>query len=63
MLVNGILITRCSLIPVGHQALFRDGNVVYVGLLSDPIEDAEFDGVMLNPADYDRLSEKVSSGS
>jgi hypothetical protein len=43
-------------VPEGSIALWKDGGVVYIGKLGDPIEDAECDTVMLHPADYERLS-------
>jgi hypothetical protein len=43
-------------VPEGSIALWKDGEVVYIGKLGDQIEDAECDTVMLHPADYERLS-------
>jgi hypothetical protein len=40
----------------GYQALMRNGQVVWVGKIGMPIEDVEFDTLILHPNDYERLS-------
>jgi hypothetical protein len=42
------------------MALWKNGEVVYIGKLGDPVEDAECDTVMLHPADYACLGETDS---
>ena len=50
-----IVVTACSLIPVNAQVLRRRGRVVYIGQVGDPIEDAVFDEILMNPADIERM--------
>lgn len=44
-----------GLLPVGKIGLMRGGQLVWIGSISAPIADAEFDTVLLNPADIERL--------
>jgi hypothetical protein len=39
----------------GYCALMRAGQVIWVGKLGAPIEDVEFDGVIVHPDDYQRI--------
>lgn len=42
-------------IPVGLHVLYRNGDVVWSGPLGAPIEDVDFDVVLVSPVDYARL--------
>lgn len=50
-----INVIASAVIPKGKLLLLREGKPVYFGTIGDPIEDAEFDCVALNPADGVRL--------
>jgi hypothetical protein len=54
---SGLQIEASPLVLKGRIVLWKQGAVVYMGKLGDPIEDAECDTVMLHPADYARLGE------
>ena len=56
---GGIQFQPRDLLPVGKIALVRDRQLVWIGPLGSPIEDAEFDTVLLNPADIERLKDSV----
>lgn len=56
---DGVNFQSRSLLPAGKIALVRDGQVVWIGPLGSPIEDAEFDTVLMNPADIERLKDSV----
>lgn len=43
----------------GYQALMRRGQIVHYGPLGDPIEDVEFDTMLLHPSDVGRLNGKL----
>ncbi len=47
-------------VPEGRQVLRRDGKNIYIGRLGDPIEDAEFDEVVLSHADFEDLAKETS---
>jgi hypothetical protein len=53
---SGLKVETSLTVPMGSIALWKNGEVVYIGKLGDPIEDAECDTVMLHPDDYARLS-------
>jgi len=44
-------------VPVGRQVLTRQGRAVYVGDIGDPIEDVDFDGVILSLSDAQKLKD------
>ena len=44
----------------GFMALKRSGQVVWVGRLGSPIEDAVCDGMIVSREDYDRLLPRLS---
>ena len=52
---GGINIQSRDLLPAGKIGLVKNGQLVWIGAISSPIEDAEFDTVLLNPADVERL--------
>jgi hypothetical protein len=54
-MVPGINIQARDLLPVGKIGLVRDGELVWVGSVGSPISDAEFDTVLMNPTDIERL--------
>ncbi len=56
-----LMIMESALVPDGRQVLTRAGRVVYVGATGDPIEDAEFDGMILSPADFAKLKDASSA--
>lgn len=49
---GAIAIEGSSLVPVGKQILWRDGQPVWCGALGAPIEDVEFDRVTVSPEDF-----------
>ena len=57
---SGLKVEVSPVVPKGSIALCKNGEVVYIGKLGDPIEDAECDTVMLHPVDYARLGETES---
>ncbi len=57
---SAITITGSALVPEGRQVLTRAGKTVYIGDIGDPIEDAEFDGVILSPSDYQKLKDDTA---
>ena len=52
---SGLKVETSPAVLMGSIALWKNGEVVYIGKLGDPIEDAECDTVMLHPADYARF--------
>jgi len=54
-MVPGINIQARDLLPVGKIGLVRGGELVWVGSIGSPISDAEFDTVLMNPTDIERL--------
>ena len=56
---GGVNFQSRDLMPVGKVGLVRDRQLVWIGPLGSPIEDAEFDTVLLNPADIERLKDSV----
>ena len=52
---SGLKIKTNPLVPKGSMTLWKNGEVVYIGKLGDPVEDAECDTIMLHPTDYARL--------
>jgi hypothetical protein len=49
MAASGIKLIPNALMPRGRQALVRGAKLVWIGPLGAPIEDAEFDGIILHP--------------
>jgi hypothetical protein len=47
-------------VPHGFHVLWRGGRPVWVGRIGAPIEDAEFDKITVNPADYERIKAQTS---
>jgi hypothetical protein len=43
----------------GYQVLVRDDEVVWMGQLGMPIEDAVFDTMILHPNDYVRILKEI----
>jgi hypothetical protein len=56
---NARRIVASNSVAPGTVALRRGGKIVWTGALSAPIEDAEYDEVLLNPADYQRMVEAL----
>lgn len=56
---GGIRFEPRDLLPVGKVALVRDRQIVWIGSLGSPFEDAEFDTVLLNPLDIERVAAGV----
>jgi hypothetical protein len=48
-----------DLIPQGMHALVRNGDIVWMGPLGAPIEDAECDLILVSPDDYERIKAVV----
>jgi hypothetical protein len=48
-------IIESNSVPAGHQVLMKGGESVCMCRIGDPIEDADFDSVALNPADFAQL--------
>lgn len=44
-----------EMMPTGYHALKRRGDLVWIGRLGAPIEDADCDEIVLSPADYERV--------
>jgi hypothetical protein len=44
---SGLKVETSLTVPMGSMALWKNGEVVYIGKLGDPIDDAECDTVML----------------
>lgn len=58
-MLGGITFQPHDLISKGRVALMRDRHIVWIGPLGSPIEDAEFDTVLMNPEDIERLKDSV----
>lgn len=56
---NGLLVSPSVLVPVGMQVLWKDHQPVICVPIGAPIEDAECDHIMFNPADFERLKGAV----
>jgi hypothetical protein len=54
------IIESNPLVPHGFHVLWRGGRPVWVGRIGAPIEDAEFDKITVNPADYERIKAQTS---
>lgn len=54
--MGGVKIYERERMPVGKQGLMKGDRLVWVCDLGDPIEDVDFDGVILNPEDFARLA-------
>ena len=54
-----VRISGSNKISEGVCALVRNGKVIFVGKLGDPIEDVEFDGLILSVADYERAKKEI----
>ena len=52
---SGLKIEVSPVVPEGNMALWKNGELIYIGKLGDPVEDAECDTVMLHPDDYARF--------
>lgn len=52
---HGVLFSPSQFVPKGKQLLWNCGRPVICVPIGAPIEDAEFDHVQLNPADYENL--------
>ena len=50
-----VFIQQRELLPEGKIALVRDRQVVWIGSIGSPIEDAVFDLLLINPKDYERM--------
>jgi hypothetical protein len=57
--LDAITVTSRPAVPVGMQALIRNREIIYFGAIGDPIEDAEFDEILLNPVDFACLKAAV----
>ena len=44
-----------DLVPPGRALLMKNGKVVWLALLGQPIEDVDFDEMVLNSGDYASL--------
>jgi hypothetical protein len=58
-LLGGINIIVRDLCPPGKIALLQGQRLVHICSLGTPIEDAVFDGIIMNPTDFDRLQTKI----
>ena len=48
-----------NVLPAGTIGLVRDRQIVWVGALGSPIADAEFDTILMNPADIERMNVSI----
>lgn len=58
--LSALKLIGAPLMPEGQHALVRRGQILWTGPLGSPIEDADFDTVLLNPADLARLAPKIA---
>jgi hypothetical protein len=58
---GSIRILESDSVARGYQTLLRGDRVVWCGKLGAPIEDAEFDGVVLNSVDFLKLKEATDN--
>jgi len=50
-----------DLMPAGTQALKRNGRLVWIGPLGAPIEDADFDTIIVSSADFERFKARFDT--
>ena len=60
--LGAISFSATSLMREGYQALMRNGQVVHFGPVGQPIEDVEFDHMILHPADVAKLKAACDAG-
>jgi hypothetical protein len=57
----GFGLRASRIIPKGYHVLKRRGQVVWVGPIGAPIEDADCDCIVMHPDDWDRCVEAFKS--
>lgn len=62
-MIGGITFQASPYFPDRQWGLFRDGRLLIIVDPGDPIEDVDYDLIMVSPAEFERLREQLDRAS